>query len=344
MFTRVTRWRQPQTQIPHTCPHARKHDNHSSRTQHQKPVFIDVWCTHERFSAVALMAICSFFSTILLCWGELLDKSELHFEHVCQTKYACKQHVSIRRYAEIFTFINTEISWDETADSEPATRQLSLDLKKKTVLPLFSTFMGVELIYTDVGDYSLFLWALLALIPIWPHTAHLQPFRQFALEPEYCLHVLHEVSVHWSSTIWKRSRHEEVSVSIESSLSLTGSSAAAAASFFGWKGRGFKLQICVFTGSSFNLNPFFFFLCSTFGPAAPCRAWTRNLHRSNTKRNGLPVFVLYASRKLNVIPNSAFLEPHHSVAFMRDPSVEPFTTHVCRLFHLSVDTSGSNAV
>lgn len=232
-----------------------------------------------------------FFSTILLCWGELLDKSELNFEHVCQTKYACKQHVSISRYAEKFMFINTEISWDETADSEPATRQLSLDLKK-TVLPLFSTFMGVELIYTDVGDYSLLLWALLALIPIWPHKAHLQPFRQFALKPEYCLHVLPEVSVHWSSTIWKRSRHEEVSVSIESSLSLTGSSSSAA-SFFGWKGRGFKLQICVFTGSSFNLNPFFF-LCSTFGPAAPCRAWTLNLHRSNTKRNGLHVFVLYA--------------------------------------------------
>lgn len=97
-------------------------------------------------------------------------------------------------------FINTEISWNETADSEPATRQLLLDLKK-TVLPLFGTFMEVELIYTDVGDYSLLLRALLALIPIWPHKAHLQPFRQFALKPNYCLHVLHEASVHWCSTI-----------------------------------------------------------------------------------------------------------------------------------------------
>lgn len=203
--------------------------------------------------------------------------------------------------------------------------------------------MGVELIYTDVGDYSLLLGALLALIPIWPHKAHLQPFRQFALKAKYCLHVLHEVSVHWSSTTWKCSRHEEVSVSIESSLSLTGSSSAAA-SFFGWKGRGFKLQICVFTGFSFNLNPFLSCVPHLGLLLRAERGHVTCTDQILKEMTCMCLFYMHASRKLNFIPNSAFLEPHHSVAFTRDPSVEPFTTHVCRLFHHSVDTLGSNAV
>lgn len=141
------------------------------------------------------------------------------------------------------------------------------------------------------------IWALLDLIPVWPHRGHLQPFRQFALMPstEPCLHVLHEVSVHRVSPP-KSSRHEWVSVSIESSLSLTGSSSAAA-SFVGWKVEVLKLQICVFTGCSFDSNTFFF-LCSTFGPAAPRRTsqikYCSSFKTKTTVRSDPYVFGLHA--------------------------------------------------
>lgn len=210
---------------------------------------------------------------------------------------------------------------------------------------LFSTFMGVELIYTDVGDYSLLLWALLALIPIWPHKAHLQPLRQFALKPKYCLHVLHEVSVHWSSTIWKRSRHEEVSVSIESSPCPWRDPHQRQHHF--WGGR-VEVSSCksVFLQVPALIWTLFFYSCV---PHLGLLLRAERGHVTCTDQilkemACMCLFYMHALRKLNFIPNSAFLEPHHSVAFTRDPSVEPFTTHVCRLLHLSVDTLGSNAV
>lgn len=101
------------------------------------------------------------------------------------------------------------------------------------------------------------IWALLDLIPIRPHGGHLQPFRQFALMPltEYCLHVLHEVSVHRFSPrkeqqTWVSKRFHSV-IAVLDWILISGS-------IICWvEGRGLKLQICVFTGSSFNLNTFF---------------------------------------------------------------------------------------
>lgn len=43
--------------------------------------------------------------------------------------------------------VNVKMGWNETADSQ-------LDYTEKDVPSPFSTFMGLEMIYTDVEDYS----------------------------------------------------------------------------------------------------------------------------------------------------------------------------------------------
>lgn len=59
--------------------------------------------------------------------------------------------------------------------------------------------MGVEVIYTDVGGYS-FNLSTLGPYSHWASQGPSAALQAVALMPltEYCLHVLHEVSVHRS--------------------------------------------------------------------------------------------------------------------------------------------------
>lgn len=101
------------------------------------------------------------------------------------------------------------------------------------------------------------IWALLDLIPVWPHRGHLQPFRQFALMPstEPCLHVLHEVSVHRVSP--PKEQQTWVSECFHWVIALLDWILISSSIIHWVEGRGLKLQICVFTGCSFDSNTFF---------------------------------------------------------------------------------------
>lgn len=49
--------------------------------------------------------------------------------------------------------VTVKIGWNETADSQ-LLQHFGLDYTEKDVPSPFSTFMGLEMIYTDVEDYS----------------------------------------------------------------------------------------------------------------------------------------------------------------------------------------------
>lgn len=49
--------------------------------------------------------------------------------------------------------VHVKMGWNETADSQ-LLQHFGLDYTEKDVSSPFSTFMGPEMIYTDVEDYS----------------------------------------------------------------------------------------------------------------------------------------------------------------------------------------------
>lgn len=159
--------------------------------------------------------------------------------------------------------------------------------------------------------------ALLDVIPIWPDRGHLQPFRLFALMhlTDRCPHVLHEVSVHPSAPpLPQRGADMRLSVSIESPLSLTGSSSSAAS----LAGRKVKVWGCegLFLQVPANSDPFFCALWLTLRGSehwytqsyryCSCAKWGGGASFKN-KITHVYLFYMQALRKLD-FPNSRFLE------------------------------------